>query len=186
MEGFLTLTPVTDGEPALSAPFMDITVICRIFRSLTLIYMMMKRLPMYETELGQFRNSDGGGYILGHNIYIAGADDYDEKKIAIQGGDRSKNVTAVLSLLRNVETLTFSVEDSDGEQVYEETEQTVQKTFLNGEAYYTRWLLKAGHRMITGMKLLRTEIMSIKFPRNMTEMCRRLNFRSSSTVYSRK
>ena len=121
MEGFLTLTPVTDGEPALSAPFMgyygdlsDIPVFdSDIYDDET--------ASMYETELGQFRNSDGGGYILGHNIYIAGADDYDEKKIAIQGGDRSKNVTAVLSLLRNVETLTFSVEDSDGEQVYEET-----------------------------------------------------------------
>ncbi len=142
VEGFLTLTPVTDGEPALSAPFMgyygdlsDIPVFdSDIYDDET--------ASMYETELGQFRNSDGGGYILGHNIYIAGADDYDEKKIAIQGGDRSKNVTAVLSLLRNVEKLTFSVEDSDGEQVYEETEKNVQKTFLNGEAYYTPMALE--------------------------------------------
>lgn len=137
VEGFVTLTPSAEGEAELSYPFLGYfgdTADIPVFDSD--IY-DDESASMYEIQLGQFRNYDGGGYILGHNLYVEGASDYNEEKIAIQGGDRSKNVTAVLSLLRNVEKLTFSVEDSDQDPVYIETMEDVQKTFLNGEAYYT-------------------------------------------------
>ena len=62
---------------------------------------------------------------------------YDEDKIAIKGGVNTKNVTAVLSMLRNSDELEFSVEDSDGDKVYEETMGDVQKTYFNTEAFYT-------------------------------------------------
>ena len=137
VEGFVTLTQSDGGETELSYPFMGYfgdTADIPVFDSD--IY-DDETASMYEIQLGQFRNYDGGGYILGHNLYVEGADDYSAEKIAIQGGDRSKNVTAVLSLLRNVAKLTFSVEDSDQDPVYIETMEDVQKTFLNGEAYYT-------------------------------------------------
>ena len=47
-----------------------------------------------ETQIGQFRNSDGGGYILGHNYYVDGATEYNANKIAIKGSETGKNVTA--------------------------------------------------------------------------------------------
>ena len=43
-----------------------------------------------ETQIGQFRNSDGGGYILGHNYYVDGATEYNANKIAIKGSETGK------------------------------------------------------------------------------------------------
>lgn len=40
-------------------------------------------------------------------------------------------------MLRNSDELEFSVEDSDGDKVYEETMGDVQKTYFNTEAFYT-------------------------------------------------
>ena len=137
VEGFVTLTPETGGEVTLSYPFMgyfgdpaDLSIFdSDIYDD--------EEASLYEIRLGQFRNSDGGGYILGCNLYVSDSTEYDEGKIAVQGGDKTKNVTAVLSLLRNAEELTFSVEDADGDVVYEESEENVQKTFFNTEAFYT-------------------------------------------------
>lgn len=138
VEGFVTLTPRTDGEVTLSYPFMgyygdqaDIPVFdSDIYDE--------ENASLYEIQLGQFNNSNGSGYILGHNIYVKeNYEAYDEDKIAIKGGVNTKNVTAVLSMLRNSDELEFSVEDSDGDKVYEETMGDVQKTYFNTEAFYT-------------------------------------------------
>ena len=80
-----------------------------------------------ETQIGQFRNSDGGGYILGHNYYVDGATEYNANKIAIKGSETGKNVTAAVSLLRNADKLTFSVDDSEGNTVYSESSTKVSK-----------------------------------------------------------
>ena len=90
-----------------------------------------------ETQIGQFRNSDGGGYILGHNYYVDGATEYNANKIAIKGSETGKNVTAAVSLLRNVDKLTFSVDDSDGNTVYSESSTNVSKSYHSSEGYYT-------------------------------------------------
>lgn len=90
-----------------------------------------------ETQIGQFRNSDSGGYILGHNYYVDGATEYNANKIAIKGSETGKNVTAAVSLLRNADKLTFSVDDSDGNTVYSESSTNVSKSYHSSEGYYT-------------------------------------------------
>ena len=137
VEGFVTLTPRTDGEVTLSYPFMgylrrsggySVFLHSHIYDE--------ENASLYEIQLGQFNNSNGSGYILGHNIYVKeNYEAYDEDKIAIKGGVNTKNVTAVLSMLRNSDELEFSVEDSDGDKVCEETMGDVQKTYFNTEAF---------------------------------------------------
>lgn len=137
IEGYVKLTPLSGDTVELSIPFMG-------------FYGDWDSLPMFdstiyddkapsncEMRLGQFRNLDGGGYILGGNSYVDGLADYNEDKIAIQGGDKTKNVTAVTSLLRNADTLTFSAADSEGSTVYSETSTKVAKTHYQTEGFYT-------------------------------------------------
>ena len=137
VEGYVTLTPITDGEVTLSYPFMG------FYGDWSAVPLFDSNIyddeaaSLYEMQLGQFSNYDGGGYILGHNIYVDGNNKYSADKIAIQGGDNTKNVTAVTSLLRNADSLTFSVDDSDENTVYSETINKVQKTYYMDEAFYT-------------------------------------------------
>lgn len=137
VEGFVTLNPVQNNDVALSYPFMGFY---GDWQSLTVFDSDIyddKIASLCETRLGQFRNSDGGGYILGHNSYVDGSTEYDAKKIAIKGNETGKNVTAAVSLLRNVDNLTFSVDDSDGNTVYTETSLKVSKTYYSSEGFYT-------------------------------------------------
>ena len=90
-----------------------------------------------ETRIGQFRNSDGGGYILGHNYYVDGSEEYNADKIAIKGNESGKNVTEAVSLLRNADKLTFSADDADGNTVYSESSSKVSKTYHSSEGFYT-------------------------------------------------
>ncbi|MBP3362021.1 MAG: S8 family serine peptidase [Clostridia bacterium] len=137
VEGYVTLKPITDGEVTLSYPFMGFYGDWSEIPLFDSNIYDDKGASLYEMQLGQFRNYDGGGYILGHNIYVDGNDKYSADKIAIQGGDNTKNVTAVTSLLRNADSLTFSVEDSDENTVYSETMSKIQKTYYMDEAFYT-------------------------------------------------
>lgn len=136
IEGYVTLTPVTGAEKtALSIPFMG-------------FYGDWSDSPMFDSTLydqeepaltgmflGQFDNSDGSGYALGHNVYGT-ANIYDKDKIAIQGGQSGAHVTAVCTLLRNASRLEYSVKDESGETVYQETSRNVQKTYYSAEGFY--------------------------------------------------
>lgn len=137
VEGYVALNPVQDGETALSYPFMGFF---GDWQSLSMFDSDIyddQPASICETRIGQFRNSDGGGYILGHNYYVSGSEEYNADKIAIKGNESGKNVTAAVSLLRNAEKLTFSVDDPEGNTVYSESSSKVSKTYHSSEGYYT-------------------------------------------------
>ncbi len=137
VEGYVTLNPIQEGEAALSYPFMGfygdwqtLTVFdSDIYDDVT--------ASVCETLIGQFKNSNGSGYILGRNNYVSGSEKYSAEKIAIKGNEKGKNVTAAVSLLRNADKLTFSVDDSDGNTVYSESSSKVSKTHYSSEGFYT-------------------------------------------------
>lgn len=136
-----------------------------------------KTASICETQIGQFRNSDGGGYILGHNYYVDGSEEYNADKIAIKGNESGKNVTAAVSLLRNADKLTFSVEDIDGNTVYSESLSKVSKTHYSSEAFYTLWRQKVGNRLIHGTLRLMTAAMFTKSRRHSVARRRQNLFR---------
>lgn len=137
IEGYVTLHPVQDGEVTLSYPFMGFFGDWQALPVFDSDIYDDETASICETQLGQFRNSDGGGYILGHNDYVDGAEAYNAEKIAIKGNESGKNVTAAVSLLRNAEKLTFSVDDSEGNTVYSESLSKVSKTYHSSEGFYT-------------------------------------------------
>ncbi len=137
IEGFVTLNPIQNGEVSLSYPFMGFFGDWQSLEMFDSDIYDDETASLCETRIGQFRNSDGGGYILGHNYYVDGSEEYNADKIAIKGNESGKNVTAAVSLLRNADKLTFSVEDSDGNTVYSESSSKVSKTHYSSEGFYT-------------------------------------------------
>lgn len=137
IEGYVTLNPIQDGEVTLSYPFMGFFGDWQALAIFDSDIYDGKTASICETQIGQFRNSDGGGYILGHNYYVDGSAEYNAEKIAIKGNESGKNVTAAVSLLRNADKLTFSVDDSDGNAVYSESSSKVSKTYHSSEGFYT-------------------------------------------------
>ena len=137
IEGFVTMTPIQNDEVSLSYPFMGFFGDWQALNIFDSDIYDDEPASICETQIGQFRNSDGGGYILGHNYYVDGATEYNANKIAIKGSETGKNVTAAVSLLRNVDKLTFSVDDSDGNTVYSESSTNVSKSYHSSEGYYT-------------------------------------------------
>ena len=137
IEGFVTLNPVKGTQAALSYPFMGFFGDWEALAVFDSDIYDDTPASLCETRIGQFRNSDGGGYLLGHNYYVDDSDEYNADKIAIKGGETGKNVTAAVSLLRNVDKLTFSVDDSDGNTVYSESLSKVSKTYHSTEGFYT-------------------------------------------------
>ena len=137
IEGYVTLNPIQSGEVTLSYPFMGFF---GDWQALTIFDSDIyddRQASVCETQIGQFRNSDGGGYILGHNYYVDGSEEYNADKIAIKGNESGKNVTAAVSLLRNADKLTFSVDDSGRNTVYSESSSKVSKTYHSSEGFYT-------------------------------------------------
>ena len=137
LEGFVTLTPIQNDEVSLSYPFMGFFGDWQALNIFDSDIYDDEPASICETQIGQFRNSDGGGYILGHNYYVDGATEYNANKIAIKGSETGKNVTAAVSLLRNADKLTFSVDDSEGNTVYSESSTKVSKSYHSSEGYYT-------------------------------------------------
>lgn len=133
----MTMTPIQNDEVSLSYPFMGFFGDWQALNIFDSDIYDDEPASICETQIGQFRNSDGGGYILGHNYYVDGATEYNANKIAIKGSETGKNVTAAVSLLRNVDKLTFSVDDSDGNTVYSESSTNVSKSYHSSEGYYT-------------------------------------------------
>ena len=137
IEGFVTLNPIQNDGVPLSYPFMGFFGDWQVLTVFDSDIYDDKTASICETRIGQFRNSDGGGYILGHNYYVSGSEEYNADKIAIKGNESGKNVTAAVSLLRNADKLTFSVDDADGNTVYSETSAKVSKTYHSSEGFYT-------------------------------------------------
>ena len=136
VEGYVMLTPKDPAEATLSYPFLGFYGDWSALDIFDSDVYDEEPAAIYEMQLGQFRNSDGGGYLLGQNLYVEGADAFRADRIAIQGGDNTKNVTAAVSLLRNVDELTFSAEDSDGNLVYTESMEQVSKTYYMDESAF--------------------------------------------------
>lgn len=137
IEGYVTLNPLQSGEVTLFYPFMGFFGDWQALSIFDSDIYDGKTASICETQIGQFRNSDGGGYILGHNYYVDGSEEYNAEKIAIKGNESGKNVTAAVSLLRNADKLTFSVDDFDGNTVYSESLSKVSKTYHSSEGFYT-------------------------------------------------
>ena len=137
VEGFVTLTPTGGDETvALSLPFMG-------------FYGDWSKAPLFDATsysgeepnvtdmwLGAFDNRTGGGYRLGTPLYGDAYSFFDADKIAINS-DTSQNVTAVCALLRNADTLTFSVTNSDDALVYTETTKQATKSYYSSQSFYT-------------------------------------------------
>ena len=133
----MTLTPIQNDKVSLSYPFMGFFGDWQALNIFDSDIYDDEPASICETQIGQFRNSDSGGYILGHNYYVDGATEYNANKIAIKGSETGKHVTAAVSLLRNADKLTFSVDDSDGNTVYSESSTNVSKSYHSSEGYYT-------------------------------------------------
>lgn len=133
----MTMTPIQNDKVSLSYPFMGFFGDWQALNIFDSDIYDDEPASICETQIGQFRNSDSGGYILGHNYYVDGATEYNANKIAIKGSETGKNVTAAVSLLRNADKLTFSVDDSDGNTVYSESSTNVSKSYHSSEGYYT-------------------------------------------------
>lgn len=136
IEGFVTLTPVTGSEKtALSLPFMGFYgdwSMSPIFDST--VY-DNEDAGVVEMYLGQFQNHNGAGHTLGHNLY-GNAKIYDVNKIAINGGDKNKHVTAVCALLRNADKLEFSVKNKENKKIYSETLNRVARSSYSSHGFY--------------------------------------------------
>lgn len=98
IEGFVTLNPVKGTQAALSYPFMGFFGDWEALAVFDSDIYDDSPASLCETRIGQFRNSDGGGYLLGHNYYVDNSDEYNADKITIKGGETGKNVTAAVSL----------------------------------------------------------------------------------------
>lgn len=140
IEGFVTLTPVSGGEAVnLGLPFMgfygDWTA-APIFDAS--IYDEDAEPAVYSTRLGKFDSSTGGGYYLGGNSYVSGRP-YDAERIAFSNETQGYNVTAAMAMLRNADTLTFTVINESGETVYTETSNSESKTYYSSSqnSYHT-------------------------------------------------
>ena len=130
IEGFVSLKPLNEGNAVLSYPFLG------FFGSWAEVPMFDSDVfddddpVMNEIMLGFFKNDSGSGYYLGHNAYVEEKKEiYSKDKIAVRGDQNDRNVSAEVSLLRSVEELRFTAENSEGEIVYSESKTDVTKNY---------------------------------------------------------
>ena len=140
LEGFVTLTPVNDGDTiSLSLPFLGFYgdwSAAPIFD--TSVYDAYESPAVYQTMLGLF-GADGSGYYLGHNLYATDNDRFDKNYIAMSNKTSNYHVTAAMAMLRNADELTFSVTDANNTKVYAETLTNQSKTYYSSsqQSYHT-------------------------------------------------
>lgn len=140
LEGFVTLTPVKDGDAiSLGLPFLGFYgdwSAAPIFD--TSVYDADESPAVYQTMLGLF-GSDGSGYYLGHNLYATDNDHFDKNYIAMSNKTSNYHVTAAMAMLRNADKLTFSVTNESNAKVYEETLTNQSKTYYSSsqQSYHT-------------------------------------------------
>lgn len=140
LEGFVTLTPVNDGDTiSLGLPFLGFYgnwSAAPIFD--TSVYDADESPAVYQTMLGLF-GADGSGYYLGHNLYATDNDRFDKNYIAMSNKTSNYHVTAAMAMLRNADKLTFSVTNESNTKVYEETLTNQSKTYYSSsqQSYHT-------------------------------------------------
>lgn len=140
LEGFVTLTPVNDGDTiSLGLPFLGFYgdwSAAPIFD--TSVYDAEESPAVYQTMLGLF-GADGSGYYLGHNLYATDNDRFDKNYIAMSNKTSNYHVTAAMAMLRNADKLTFSVTNESNAKVYEETLTNQSKTYYSSsqQSYHT-------------------------------------------------
>lgn len=140
LEGFVTLTPVNDGDTiSLGLPFLGFYgdwSAAPIFDAS--VYDADESPAVYQTMLGLF-GADGSGYYLGHNLYATDNDRFDKNYIAMSNKTSNYHVTAAMAMLRNANKLTFSVTNESNAKVYEETLTNQSKTYYSSsqQSYHT-------------------------------------------------
>lgn len=140
VEGFVTLTPVNDGDTiSLGLPFLGFYgdwSAAPIFDAS--VYDTDKSPAVYRTMLGLF-GADGSGHYLGHNLYATDNDRFDKNYIAMSNKTSNYHVTAAMAMLRNADELTFSVTDESNKEVYKETLVNQSKTYYSSsqQSYHT-------------------------------------------------
>lgn len=140
LEGFVTLTPVNDGDTiSLGLPFLGFYgdwSTAPIFD--TSVYDADESPAVYQTMLGLF-GADGSGYYLGHNLYATNNDRFDKNYIAMSNKTSNYHVTAAMAMLRNADELTFSVTNESNKEVYKETLVNQSKTYYSSsqQSYHT-------------------------------------------------
>ena len=140
LEGFVTLTPVNGGDTiSLGLPFMGFYgdwSAAPIFDAS--VYDTDKSPAVYRTMLGLF-GADGSGHYLGHNLYATDNDRFDKNYIAMSNKTSNYHVTAAMAMLRNADTLTFTVTDESDTKVYEEKLTNQSKTYYSSsqQSYHT-------------------------------------------------
>lgn len=140
LEGFVTLTPVKDGDTiSLGLPFLGFYgdwSAAPIFD--TSVYDADESPAVYQTMLGLF-GADGSGYYLGHNLYATDNDRFDKNYIAMSNKTSNYHVTAAMAMLRNADELTFTVTDESNTKVYEEKLTNQSKTYYSSsqQSYHT-------------------------------------------------
>lgn len=140
LEGFVTLTPVNGGDTiSLGLPFLGFYgnwSAAPIFD--TSVYDADESPAVYQTMLGLF-GADGSGYYLGHNLYATDNDRFDKNYIAMSNKTSNYHVTAAMAMLRNADTLTFTVTDESDTKVYEEELENQSKTYYSSsqQSYHT-------------------------------------------------
>lgn len=140
IEGFVTLTPVNGGDTiSLGLPFLGFYgnwSAAPIFDAS--VYDTDKSPAVYRTMLGLF-GADGSGHYLGHNLYATDNDRFDKNYIAMSNKTSNYHVTAAMAMLRNANTLTFTVTDESDTKVYEEELKNQSKTYYSSsqQSYHT-------------------------------------------------
>lgn len=140
LEGFVTLTPVNDGDTiSLGLPFLGFYgdwSAAPIFDAS--VYDTDESPAVYRTMLGLF-GADGSGHYLGHNLYATDNDRFDKNYIAMSNKTSNYHVTAAMAMLRNADKLTFSVTNESNTKVYEETLTNQSKTYYSSsqQSYHT-------------------------------------------------
>lgn len=140
LDGFVTLTPVNDGDTiSLGLPFMGFYgdwSAAPIFDAS--VYDTDESPAVYRTMLGLF-GADGSGHYLGHNLYATDNDRFDKNYIAMSNKTSNYHVTAAMAMLRNADTLTFTVTDESDTKVYEEKLTNQSKTYYSSsqQSYHT-------------------------------------------------
>lgn len=140
LEGFVTLTPVNDGDTiSLGLPFLGFYgnwSAAPIFD--TSVYDADESPAVYQTMLGLF-GANGSGYYLGHNLYATDNDRFDKNYIAMSNKTSNYHVTAAMAMLRSADKLTFTVTDESDTNVYEEKLTNQSKTYYSSsqQSYHT-------------------------------------------------
>lgn len=140
LEGFVTLTPVNDGDTiSLGLPFLGFYgdwSAAPIFDAS--VYDTDESPAVYRTMLGLF-GADGSGHYLGHNLYATDNDRFDKNYIAMSNKTSNYHVTAAMAMLRSADKLTFSVTNESNAKVYEETLTNQSKTYYSSsqQSYHT-------------------------------------------------